>query len=371
MLATDAAVAAAQLAGAADGDLAVVLPVGNGLASLDDAAIAETIGLFEGGIAVGAATAGLGPDDGFIAALEEQLGGRPSRCHPHPGAFAGPASAVRALLEDLASRDGTPLARLLEAFGDGTHDLVLDIAGQVVRVLDGTGTDVVAVDGGFAAGPERPVAVVGAPEELAVLRDAWSEPSAVRLERLVAEGGLSVAAHARDLAREQAPEILTMPCWTEAACADLIAVVEAANRWAPDPDDPVPGLEVSLRSIDPRLIERLEADLAAAVWPRLVAHWPEVAVTPIHDAFVIRYEPGPVTDHLPLHHDVAQVSASVRLNHGYTGGELCFPRQSWDTGDLEVGRLVAWPSLVTHPHGAAPVTAGAKYGLTVWFALPG
>ena len=52
-----------------------------------------------------------------------------------------------------------------------------------------------------------------------------------------------------------------MPCWTEAACADLIAVVEAANRWAPDPDDPVPGLEVSLRSIDPRLIERLEADL--------------------------------------------------------------------------------------------------------------
>ena len=173
MLATDAAVAAAQLAGAADGDLAVVLPVGNGLASLDDAAIAETIGLFEGGIAVGAATAALGPDDGFIAALEEQLGGRPSRCHLHPGAFAGPAPAVRALLEDLASRDGTPLARLLEAFGDGTHDLVLDIAGQVVRVLDGTGTDVVAVDGGFAAGPERPVAVVGAPEELAALRDAW------------------------------------------------------------------------------------------------------------------------------------------------------------------------------------------------------
>ena len=150
-----------------------------------------------------------------------------------------------------------------------------------------------------------------------VLRDAWSEPSAVRLERLVAEGGLSVAAHARDLAREQAPEILTMPCWTEAACADLIAVVEAANRWAPDPDDPVPGLEVSLRSIDPRLIERLEADLAAAVWPRLVAHWPEVAVTPIHDAFVIRYEPGPVTDHLPLHHDVAQVSASVQIGRAH------------------------------------------------------
>lgn len=39
--------------------------------------------------------------------------------------------------------------------------------------------------------------------------------------------------------------------------------------------------------------------------------------------------------------------------------------------DLGVGDLVAWPSLVTHPHGGAPVTAGVKYGLTVWFALPG
>jgi hypothetical protein len=161
-----------------------------------------------------------------------------------------------------------------------------------------------------------------------------------------------------------------MACWTPEACADLIAVVEAANAWSPDPDDPVPGLEMSLRALDPALFERLEADLAAAVWPRLLAHWPEVAVTPIHDAFVIRYEPGPTTDHLPLHHDIAQVSASIRLNRGYAGGELVFPRQGWDTRDLAVGDLVAWPSLVTHPHGGATVTAGVKYGLTIWFALP-
>jgi hypothetical protein len=35
-----------------------------------------------------------------------------------------------------------------------------------------------------------------------------------------------------------------------------------------------------------------------------------------------------------------------------------------------VGDLVAWPSLVTHPHRGNPVTAGVKYALTIWFALP-
>ena len=35
-----------------------------------------------------------------------------------------------------------------------------------------------------------------------------------------------------------------------------------------------------------------------------------------------------------------------------------------------VGSLLAWPSLVTHPHETAPLRAGVKYGLTVWFDLP-
>ena len=74
---------------------------------------------------------------------------------------------------------------------------------------------------------------------------------------------------------------------------------------------------------------------------------------------------------LRLHHDVAQVSGSVRLNDGYEGGELVFPRQEVSNGSLPVGRLLAWPSLVTHPHAAEPVRRGVKYGLTIWFEVPG
>jgi len=67
---------------------------------------------------------------------------------------------------------------------------------------------------------------------------------------------------------------------------------------------------------------------------------------------------------------VAQVSASVRLNDGYAGGALEFPRQGFNNASTPVGTLVAWPSLVTHPHRSVPVRRGVKYSLTVWFELP-
>ena len=47
-----------------------------------------------------------------------------------------------------------------------------------------------------------------------------------------------------------------------------------------------------------------------------------------------------------------------------------FPRQDVTNIDVPVGHLLAWPSLVTHPHAAEPVTAGVKYGLTIWFEVP-
>jgi hypothetical protein len=67
---------------------------------------------------------------------------------------------------------------------------------------------------------------------------------------------------------------------------------------------------------------------------------------------------------------VRAVSATVRLNDGYDGAELRFPRQRYDNSAQPVGSMLAWPSLVTHPHETAPLRAGVKYGLTVWFELP-
>jgi len=165
-------------------------------------------------------------------------------------------------------------------------------------------------------------------------------------------------------------DVLALPFWTPAFCAAVIRAAEAVGAFEPQPDDPVPGHEVSLAVISPRLFALVEADLGERVWPALQHEWPYIDYYGLRDAFVIRYAMGE-QEHLRIHHDVAQVSASVKLNDGYEGGELSFPRQGVTNGATGVGELLAWPSLVTHPHETLPLRAGVKYGLTIWFELPG
>jgi hypothetical protein len=168
---------------------------------------------------------------------------------------------------------------------------------------------------------------------------------------------------------EVAPEIVMMPFWTSAMCEAVIAAAEATGRFDPDPDDPVPGHEVSLATISPVLFDAVQNDIGRRVWPVLRRQWPLIDYHGLRDAFVIRYRSGE-QESLRLHQDIAQVSMTVRLCDGYEGAHLSFPRQRWDNRDQPVGTLVAWPSLVTHPHEATTLESGVKYGLTIWCDLP-
>ena len=168
---------------------------------------------------------------------------------------------------------------------------------------------------------------------------------------------------------EVGPELLVVPFWTPEMCAAVIRAAEAVGGFSPQPDDPVPGHEVSLALISPRLFEAVQNDLGARIWPRLQAHWPLIDYCGLRDVFVIKYSFDSQTE-LRIHHDVAQVSASVKLNDDYHGAELEFPRQEFTNASVPVGSLLVWPSLVTHPHQTRPLESGVKYGLTVWFELP-
>lgn len=165
-------------------------------------------------------------------------------------------------------------------------------------------------------------------------------------------------------------EILLVPFWTPEFCASLIRAAEAVGAFEPNPDDPVPGHEVSLAVISPRLYAAVEEDLGERLWPVLQKQWPYIDYYGLRDAFIIKYSKGGQVD-LRMHHDVAQVSGSIKLNDDYTGGELVFPRQGVSNAGFGVGELVAWPSLVTHPHEAKKLKSGTKYSLTIWFELPG
>jgi hypothetical protein len=157
--------------------------------------------------------------------------------------------------------------------------------------------------------------------------------------------------------------------WKPEFCAAIIRAAEAIGAFEPQPDDPVPGHEVSLAMISPRLFEQVQADIGMRLWPQLQDAWPYIDYHGLRDVFVIRYALGE-QESLRIHHDVAQVSASIKLNDGYTGGELEFPLQAFDNTSLEVGTLLAWPSLVTHPHQTNQLVDGVKYALTIWCELP-
>ena len=181
--------------------------------------------------------------------------------------------------------------------------------------------------------------------------------------------GYQGAIDEREGLTELGNEIYTVPFWTPRFCATVIRAAEAVGAFELQPDDPVPGHEVSLAVISPRLFEQVEIDLGRRIWPQLQEVWPFIDYHGLRDVFVIKYELGQ-QEHLRMHHDVAQVSASAKLNDGYEGAVLDFPRQGVDNISVPVGELVVWPSLVTHPHQATPLQHGVKYGLTVWFELP-
>ena len=177
-----------------------------------------------------------------------------------------------------------------------------------------------------------------------------------------------------DELRHVGPDMLVTPFWTPAFCATVIRAAEATGAFAPQPDDPVPGHEVSLAVISPRLFDAVQDDIGVRLWPRLRQVWQYVDYVGLRDAFVIKYSTEGQRE-LRVHHDVAQVSASIKLNDAYTGAELVFPRQSVDgqvadNSSVAVGEALVWPSMVTHPHYSAPIRSGTKYSLTIWCEVP-
>ncbi len=312
---------AAQLRGVGDDVLVLAVPPGALVVSLEEARLAYD-GLF--GDVVLAASAVARVDDELVAEHPET--NTPYR-FVAGDALTGPAAALRTLTEGAAANAGVDGATYLTARYLAGDDLQLDVGADLFVTL-GPDASAPVVVGLGAFDPDR-----------------------------------------RVTATCVANEIVTVPFWDPSTCALVIEAAEAAHAWASDPDDPVPGNEVPLATVSANLMLLTHQHVEVTVVPALRTVWPEFAWNGLQDAFVIKYEPGPDAA-LPLHHDVAQISASVRLNDDYAGGALEFPRQGWDNAAVPVGELVAWPSLVTHPHRARRVTRGVKYGLTLWFALP-
>jgi len=173
--------------------------------------------------------------------------------------------------------------------------------------------------------------------------DAMSFSPHEPLDDLVRVLGYVDAIDQRNDMHEVANEMFAMSCWTPQFCQALIRAAEVAGGFAAEPGDPVPGHEISLAMISPRLFEAVQNDMGERIWPQLQQHWPLIDYHGINDAFIIKYQQG---------------------------GQEELRRQGANNSALPVGSLLAWPSLVTHPHHSTRITKGTKYSLTIWFELP-
>jgi hypothetical protein len=299
-------------------------------------------------------------------------GWRPARCHPFPYALLGPAAALQQLAIKLAGgspeTDADRMAAIL--LSGGPPNLVLDLSTQVFHVLDGTGTDAVAVEGRVHVGGEEPL----------VLLDPLSGGRALaRMQVDLDDGG------SRDLARllrydgaiddvgeisMPAPSILVGAFWTGAFCSTIIRAAETAAAWANPGEGSTPFSEVSLLSLSSRLFSLIEDDLLSRIWPRVVSMWPQAGDLVVDDIVVVRQEAGEAGGTTQKPPAGALFGGSVRLNEGYGGGALLFPRQTWDDGRMSVGSISLWPWAESHPRRVESVSRGVKYALNLSWRRP-
>lgn len=207
---------------------------------------------------------------------------------------------------------------------------------------------------------------------MAPVRSVWRSalPWLCLVQRLLTYKGARVDG----VWREVAPDILLIPFWRPDFCQELIDVAELLDEfkpYAPDvANDAAPGQELRINRISPRLAEYFATHFQDVVSPIIKTHWWPLGTGKVRMPFVLRYSPDTQATLNP-HHDSALVSLAMPLNNGYEGGWLTFPRQHWDSREVGVGQLIAFPSRVTHVHGVTAVTRGTRYAMTCWIAAPG
>jgi len=146
---------------------------------------------------------------------------------------------------------------------------------------------------------------------------------------------------------------------------EITHMAERSGKWKSMDGDKFPGQEIRVKELSPELFSIIEQHLLKVIGPALEKHWFPLHMYGIRDMFIIKYTPETQSS-LNCHHDASLVSAIVKLNGEYTGGDTYFYRQNYSNAEVNVGDIVLWPGQVTHGHEGRPVTSGTKYNLVIW-----
>ena len=104
------------------------------------------------------------------------------------------------------------------------------------------------------------------------------------------------------------------------------------------------------------MLDEIVRPLAIHLWNLEGTQWDAFS----NENFMARYTTTRQS-HLSLHHDRSHLTMLVKLNDEFSGGGTWFPQYQKLSNPKEVGTAVLHPGMVTHRHGARPITSGSRY----------
>jgi hypothetical protein len=155
--------------------------------------------------------------------------------------------------------------------------------------------------------------------------------------------------------------IYELPLFTPKFCKEAIALAEAKDEWTIDrhefyPTNDVLLPELGLNDIYNRVLDEVIRPLSIHLWNLEGSSWDAFS----NENFMARYTTTRQS-HLSLHHDRSHLTLVIKLNDEFSGGGTWFPKYQKLINPEVVGTASLHPGMVTHRHGARPITMGKRY----------
>lgn len=173
---------------------------------------------------------------------------------------------------------------------------------------------------------------------------------------------LSVSKHEFDLmVSDRGDNVFEFPLFTPQFCREAIALAESKDNWTIDrhefyPTNDVLLQDIGLDEIYNRVLDEVVRPLAIHLWNLEGEAWHGFS----NENFMARYTTERQS-HLSLHHDRSHLTMVIKLNNEFGGGGTWFPQYQKLSNPEQVGTAVLHPGMITHRHGARPITNGKRY----------
>ena len=173
---------------------------------------------------------------------------------------------------------------------------------------------------------------------------------------------MSVAKGEYDLmVSDRGDNVFEFPLFTPKFCKEAIALAESKDNWTIDrhefyPTNDVLLQDIGLDKIYNRVLDEVVRPLAIHLWNLEGESWHGFS----NENFMARYTTNRQS-HLSLHHDRSHLTMVIKLNDEFSGGGTWFPQYQKLSNPEELGTAVLHPGMITHRHGARPITLGKRY----------